>query len=319
MGNPRHNGVQSAPIRNLVNSAGKGHAVPQDFGRLPPRHAVDAAGFVRLAGAARAQGPHALCRGRAAGSAMGRQERRQFRAEKRRRSGRCALCPRPELPRRQDGRDSASSRTAKRTSAARPTRICGSRTWIATASTPRSSTASSAPPRASTTAKPPTRCCASTMTGSRISAATILSADRPCLSALWRYRGGGRGDPPGRQDGHQGARAIVLLGHGADVASGMGAGVEGGRGRAIAVPFPHLPDHFAAGARRCFRPSPAGRDVYRGVGIPDGPDQHHRGVDRRRRAGTLSADRVSFGESGIGWIPTRSTAWISSSRIASAI
>ena len=52
----------------------------------------------------------------------------------------------------------------KRTSGAAATRICGSRTWTATASTPRSSTASWAPPRGSTTAKPRTRCCASTTT-----------------------------------------------------------------------------------------------------------------------------------------------------------
>ena len=97
------------------------------------------------------------------------------------------------------------------------------------------------------------------------------------------------GDPSGRQDGHQGARTVLLLGHGADVAPGLGAAVEGGRGRAIAVAFPYLPDDLAPGARGGFRPDPPGGDVYRRLGLPDGPDQHHRGADRRRRAGAPSA------------------------------
>ncbi len=76
----------AAPFDNLER--GKQHAIPQDLGRLPSRHAVDAARPVRLRGAARAQRPHALCRGRSGRAAMGRQERRQFRPPLRRRPGR---------------------------------------------------------------------------------------------------------------------------------------------------------------------------------------------------------------------------------------
>ena len=48
--------------------------------------------------------------------------------------------------------------------------------------------------------------------------------------------------------GIKGARTVLLMGYGADVAPGLGAGVEGGRRGAIAIAFPHLPDDLAAGA-----------------------------------------------------------------------
>ena len=74
--------------------------------------------------------------------------------------------------------------------------------------------------------------------------------DRPRLPALWRHRGRRAGGLSGRQDGPQGPRTVVLLGHGADVAPDLGAAVEGGRRRAIAAAFPHLPGDAAERARR---------------------------------------------------------------------
>ena len=52
---------------------------------------------------------------------------------------------------------------------------------------------------------------------------------RSRLPAVWRRRVGGAGDPSLRQDGPEGAGAVLLVGHGADVASVLGAAVEGGR------------------------------------------------------------------------------------------
>ena len=82
----------------------KHHALQAHLGRLPSRHALDAAGAVRRERPARPQGAHALCRGRAGRAAMGRQERRQFRAALRRRPGRREACPGSERPRRHHGR-----------------------------------------------------------------------------------------------------------------------------------------------------------------------------------------------------------------------
>ncbi len=42
-------------------------------------------------------------------------------------------------------------------------------------------------------------------------------------------------------------------------------------------------------ARRRFRPGSPRGDVHRGLGLPDGADQHHRRPDRRRRVGAPSA------------------------------
>ena len=94
-------------------------------------------------------------------------------------------------------------------------------------------------------------------------------AHRPRLPALWRHRRRGEGDPSRRQDGHPRPRALLLLGHGADVASDVGAAVEGRERRAAAAALPYLPDRaarhdrasIAAGsAARCSSPwSPASR------------------------------------------------------------
>ena len=45
------------------------------------------------------------------------------------------------------------------------------------------------------------------------------------------------------------ARALLLLGHGADVAPDVGAAVEGGQRGAAAAAFPHLPGDAAERAR----------------------------------------------------------------------
>jgi hypothetical protein len=45
--------------------------------------------------------------------------------------------------------------------------------------------------------------------------------------------------------GLKGARTVVLLGHGADVAPELGAVLAGDRRRSAAAAFPHLPDDSA--------------------------------------------------------------------------
>ena len=52
-------------------------------------------------------------------------------------------------------------------------------------------------------------------------------ADRPGLPALRRHRRRREGSPPRGQDGHPRPRAVVLVGHGPDVAPRVGAAVEG--------------------------------------------------------------------------------------------
>src|SRR5262249_22066153 len=76
-------------VGSILRRAEKNHAIPQNLGRLSSRHAVDAARPVCVAGAARAEGSHALCRGGSRWAAMGRQERRQFRPPLRRRPRWC--------------------------------------------------------------------------------------------------------------------------------------------------------------------------------------------------------------------------------------
>ena len=67
-------------------------------------------------------------------------------------------------------------------------------------------------------------------------------AYRPRLPALRRHRRRGEGDLSRRQARPARARALLLVGHGADVASDVGAAVEGGERRAAAAALPHLPD-----------------------------------------------------------------------------
>ena len=256
------------------------------------------------------QGPHWVAKNGA-----------NFGLNERRRPGRRAVRPRPEPPGRQDGRDRPVRGRQEGTSAAAATRICGSRTWTATASTPRSSTASSAPPRGSTTAKPPNemlRIYNDFLQG--FLQPLSRPRDRPRLPALWRHRRRGQGGPPRRQDGHQGPRAVLLVGHGADVAPDLGAAVEGGRTtcncRCTSTPSRRLAASAREGAAGQVRRA---AHVHRRRRLPDEPDQHHRRADRRRRARALpEPPRRRSARAASAGCPTRSTAWISSTRTASA-
>ena len=172
------------------------------------------------------------------------------------------ICPRSELPRRQDGRDRPlRGRQEGRAAPGRP-RISASRTWTATGSMPRSSLASLVSPRGSATAKPPTRCCASTTTGSRGSAAitpTARSASPACPMAMSRPR------PP------EVYRVAKLGLKGLELSCSWDMEpmwhpvweplVEGGQRRPIAAALPHLPDDLAKGARDGVR---SGRSGPRG-------------------------------------------------------
>ena len=90
--------------------------------------------------------------------------------------------------------------------------------------------------------------------------------DRPRLPALRRHRRGGEGGPSRRQDGPQGPRAVVLVGHGADVAPDVGAAVEGGQRRAAAAAFPHLPgDAAEACATQAAGPASRRAALFTGV------------------------------------------------------
>jgi predicted TIM-barrel fold metal-dependent hydrolase len=85
------------------------------------------------------------------------------------------------------------------------------------------------------------------------------------------------------------------------VAPELGAVLESGRRGAIAIALPHLPDDPAArppgGAE-----GPQRRDVHRGFGVPDGADSHHRRDDGAGVLERYPRLRVSFAESGAGWL-----------------
>ena len=105
--------------------------------------------------------------------------------------------------------------------------------------------------------------------------------------------------------GLRGPGAVVLVGHGADVASHVGAAVEGGQRREPAAALPHLPDACRrACARRPDRPRPAAPRCS-----PASPAFQMNLVNIL--AAIIGAAvlerypnlRIAFGESGIGWIP----------------
>ena len=74
--------------------------------------------------------------------------------------------------------------------------------------------------------------------------------------------------------GLQGHRAVVLVGHGADVASAVGAAVGGHqRGRHPAA-LPHVPVGVAGAAREVHRAHPARAHVQRPLPVPDDAGQH---------------------------------------------
>ena len=192
-----------------------------------------------------------------------------FGLQERRWTGRRALCPRAEPPRRQDGRD-------------RPLR--GRQKGHPALQRPASADQGHGPRRRRRRGhlRHPRRRLAAQRQRSRERDAAHLqrlaqgflqplsrSRDRPRLPALWRHRRGGRGDPPRRQDGHQGARTVLLLGHGADVAPDVGAVVEGGQAtcscRCISTPSRRLRRGRAkvpparSDARRCSPACPRSR------------------------------------------------------------
>ena len=224
---------------------------------------------------ARPQGAHALCRGRAGRAAMGRQERRQFRAA-----------------------HTASARAARSMSR---DRTSASTSWPSTVSIPTPSRArplqrpASAPQghgdgrgrrrghlrhsRRRLEAQRPRSQQRDAAHLQRLAEGFLQPlprpADRSRLPALRQYRRGGRRGAPRRQDGAARPRTVLLLGHGADVAPGLGEAVAGGQRRRAAAAFPHLPDDRAALAHR-GPPRSARRDVHRRLGVPDGAHPHHR-------------------------------------------
>ena len=111
---------------------------------------------------------------------------------------------------------------------------------------------------------------------------------RPRLPALRRHRRRGAGDLSRRQARHPRARALLLVGHGADVASDVGAAVEGGERRAAAAALPHLPDAAAQHHREAWRPGRPLGVLHRRLGLPDEPGEHPGRHHRRQRAGALS-------------------------------
>ena len=108
-----------------------------------------------------------------------------------------------------------------------------------------------------------------------------------------------------KRDGQDGAarpRTVVLMGHGADVAPGVGAVVEGGRRCRPAIAFPYLPDDRAASRTE-------ERQVQRAA-MFTGVSAFQMGLVHIM-AGMMGAGvferhpnlRIGFGESGVGWIP----------------
>ena len=114
------------------------------------------------------------------------------------------------------------------------------------------------------------------------------AAHRPGVPALRRHRRRGAGDPPRGEDGPARPRAVVLVGHGADVASGVGAALAGGERGAPAAALPHLPDACRPSVReKATGLTRARRDVHQRLRLPDEPRQHPRRGDRRRGARAL--------------------------------
>ncbi len=72
---------------------------------------------------------------------------------------------------------------------------------------------------------------------------------RSGLPALRRHRRRGQGDPSRGEARASRHGAVVLVGHGAHVASGLGATLEGGERREPAAPLPHVPGAAARQAR----------------------------------------------------------------------
>ena len=103
--------------------------------------------------------------------------------------------------------------------------------------------------------------------------------------------------------GLHGPRTVLLVGHGADVASDVGAVVEGRERRAAAAALPHLPD---GAARRVGKyPGRVGRSVF--FTVVSGFQMNLVNI----LAAIIAANvlerypnvRIAFGEAACGWIP----------------
>ena len=139
---------------------------------------------------------------------------------------------------------------------------------------------------------------------------------RPRLPALRRHRRRRRRGAPRRQAGLQGHRAVVLVGHGADVAPACGSRC----GQAInevehPAALPHLPVGVAEAARAVHRAHPARAHVQQPLPVPDDARQHPHRADGPRgvRALPEPPHRASARAASAG-SPTCSTAWTSSTR-----
>ena len=88
--------------------------------------------------------------------------------------------------------------------------------------------------------------------------------------------------------GLRGARALVLVGHGPDVASDVGAAVASGERGEPAAPLPHVPVVAAGRARPAGRNDPARGVLHERGRVPDEPGEHHRRRHRRGRPRALS-------------------------------
>ena len=114
---------------------------------------------------------------------------------------------------------------------------------------------------------------------------------------------GGAGDPSVRQDGPEGAGAVLLVGHGADVAPVLGAAVEGVRRGTVAAALPYFPT-TPPRAREMTSGQVRRAAMFTGVSAFQMGLIHI--LAAMMGAGVFERYprlRVSFGESGIGWIP----------------
>ena len=104
--------------------------------------------------------------------------------------------------------------------------------------------------------------------------------------------------------GFKGARALVLVGHGAHVASDVGAALAGDQRGRHSPALPHLPVGVAEAPRAVHRASRSGRLILqRPLPLPDDARQHPDRADGRAVFERYPNIRIAFGESGIGWIP----------------
>ena len=144
--------------------------------------------------------------------------------------------------------------------------------------------------------------------------------DRPRLPALRRHRRRGEGGPSRRQD--RAARASSCRARGTWSRCGTRCGSRCGRRsttcscRCTSTPSRRCRRERARAAAGQLRPRGA---LHRRLRLPDEPGQHPGRDHRRRRARALSepAHRASARAASAG-SPTRSTAWTSSGRTASA-